>query len=283
MMKKIRLFSAAAAAFLILSAAASSAVYASSDPGTYRCAENGYAYTAPEVEDKTKCVYDFDDLLTDKEESDLEKELHEVEEEKEITAVMVTTKNVASVGAGNTESARAYAEDFYDANAEGFRDNAFVMCIDMQNRAVYTVGHGRYASDKYVSFEKKIYDSVKSSLHSGNYYRAGHSFAMSLFMLGNYANAFIPSPKSIVLSFLVFLCFFVYLRKRTDSRYDIASHTPLLTIEDGKVISYSEHLVEHHSVSHNISSTGSGSGRGFSGGGHSSGGGGHFSGGGGGF
>ena len=254
------------------------------DPGTYGTAANGYAYTAPTVADNSLRVYDFANLLSDSEEAEITERIRKVEKAKKCTIIAVTTENVATDPNYGTDKTRAYAEDFYDANASGFEDDAFVLCVDMNNRVIYSVGHGKYAGEKYVSFEKKVYDDVYEKAREGNYPGVVRTFVEDVYRLENWRYALIPTAASVLISLAAGLIA-AFVMIATHKHAEPAAHNiPAVEILDAKILRHDVYETGKHVTSHRYvreSSSSSGGGGSFSGGTHTSGGGGHFSGGGG--
>ena len=254
------------------------------DPGTYQTAANGYAYTAPTVADNTLRVYDFAGILGDSDEASITARIRKVEQSKDCTIVVVTTQNVAEDPNYGTDRTRAYAEDFYDANASGFRNDAFVLCIDMNNRVLYTVGHGKYADKKYVSFEKKVYDNIYAKAREGDYAGAARAFVEDVYKLENWRYALIPTAGSLLISLAAGLIAAFILIASHKSAEPSAHNVPAVELGKPQVLRHDVRqtgkFVTSHRIVRNNDSGGHGGG-GFSGGTHTSGGGGHFSGGGG--
>ena len=251
------------------------------DPGTYNTAANGYAYTAPTVSDNSKRIYDFDDLLTDEEEQKLTSEIQSVENGRKCTVVVVTTENTALDPNFGTDVTRAYAEDFYDANASGFQDDAWVMCVDMHNRVIYTVGHGRFAKERYVNFTNKVYDDVRSSLSDGDYVSAVKTYIQDVNKLDNWVYAMIPTLFSLFVSAAVTILVLVILIVKHKHAEPINNAKIDVKVLNSKQVKHSTVFLGRHTTSRRIPHDDGGSGGGFSGGMSTSGGGSSFSGGGG--
>ncbi len=256
------------------------------DPGTYTTAENGYAYTAPRVDDASLRVYDFAGLLSENEEADLTNYLVRAENQKNATVLAVTTENVALDPDYGVDRTRAYAEDFYDANADSFNDDAFVLCIDMNNRVIYTVGHGRFATEKYVKFEEKVYNDVYDKARNGDYHGVVKVFAEDVYKLENWRYAMIPTFGSLIASVFGGLIVMLVSIGRHKKAAPSKANIPEVELLSGKqTVHESKFLGKHLSTRirprSSDNDSGGGGGGGFSGGMHTSGGGGSFSGGGG--
>lgn len=273
-------------AVLMLFSMPASVLAASKDPGTYEKAANGYAYTAPTVADNSLRVYDFADLLTDDEEAKLTDYIRKVEANRRCSVAVVTTENTETDPDYSTGVTKAYAQDFYDANASGFEDDAWIMCIDMNNRVIYTVGHGRFAAEKYVSFTDKVYDDVHKAASEGNYYNVCRGFAQDVYKLDNWVFAMIPTAASLIISAavsaVVLLILILIHKKASPSLHaDVAVNSLNIQQLGHDSVFLGKHTTVHHIPHDDGGSKGGFSGGGFSGGMSSSGGGGSFSGGGG--
>ena len=256
------------------------------DPGEYTTAPNGYAYTAPKVPDNTLKIYDFADLIDDDEEVALRSDIERAEKSRNCTVLVVTTRNTEIDPNYDVAVTRAYAQDFFEANMEGLKYDALILCIDMKNRVIYTVGYGRYAEEKYVNFHEEVYNDVVSYASNGDYGQVVRTFAQDVYKLDNWVNALIPTAGSLLLSAaLAFLAMFILMRRHKHAEPAVAG-APSARMANKKTLKHDVNFLGRHTTSRRIqreTSSGGGGGGGFSGGtfssggGHStSGGGGHF-------
>ena len=256
------------------------------DPGEYTTAPNGYAYTAPKVPDNSLKIYDFADLIDDSEEAALRSEIEKAEKSRGCTVLVVTTRNTEIDPNYDVAVTRAYAQDFYEANMKGLKPDAWILCIDMKNRVIYTVGYGKFAKSKYVDFTEVVYNDVVSYASNGDYGQVVRIFARDVYKLDNWVNALIPTAGSLLLSaILAFVAMFIVTRRHKHAEPTVAA-APSARIINKKslmhdVLFLGRNTTTRHIVREKVSSGGGGggfSGGTFSsGGGHStSGGGGHF-------
>ncbi|MDO4479360.1 MAG: TPM domain-containing protein [Lachnospiraceae bacterium] len=250
------------------------------DPGVYTKAPNGYSYTAPQVPDNTLGVYDFADLLSDKEESSLRTHLKKVEQDRDMTLMILTSKNVPYDPDYGTLVTRAYAEDFFEANMEGLNYDALIFIIDMRNRVLYTVGYGRFSDLKYMEFHEDVYNAVLSPAKNGDYYKACEIFLNKANRLDNPLMAAIPTLLSILISLGISgIVMLVLLIKHSSSAPKNKDKVPV-PMMDVRETHHDQRFIGKNVTRRKIE-TSSGGGGGFSGGGGSSGGGHSTSGGGG--
>ena len=254
------------------------------DPGVYTTAPNGYAYTAPQVEDNTQYLYDFAGIIPDDEEPALREKLASTADRRDCALLVVTTDKTDTDPDYGTAVTRAYAEDFYEANAEGLSEDAWILCIDMNNRVIMTVGYGRFAKEKYVAFTEEVYDDVVGFASEGAYRRVVETFASDVYKLDNWSYAMIPTVGSLMISLaaMVVVLVVVLLRHKSASP-KVNSRIPVDLVNpkerDQHVRPMGRHVTSHRIEKSSGSSSGGGfsGGMGTSGGGHStSGGGGHF-------
>lgn len=126
--------------------------------------------------DEVEKVYDFADLLTDSEEDLLYNEVSNYISNTKYDLVLVTTnENIKN-------SARDYADDFYDYNFFGLnetRDGVLIL-IDMDTRELYISTSG-YAIKMYDDFRiERILDDGYNYITSKDYYNTFSSMTDSL-------------------------------------------------------------------------------------------------------
>ena len=253
------------------------------DPGEYVTAPNGYAYTAPRVPDNTLKIYDFADLLTDSEEASLKNDIARAEKSRDCTVLVLTTRNTEIDPNYDVAVTRAYAEDFYEANSKGLKKDAWILCIDMKNRVIYTVGYGRFAKEKYVDFTKDVYNDVVEYASAGRYADVVRTFARDVYKLDNWVNALIPTALSLAISAGLALLAMVVLLSKHKAAEPVNVGQTAVKVLNRQRLGHDVVFLGKNTTSRRITrdSGGGGGSGGFSGGMHTSGGGHTTSGGGG--
>ena len=118
-------------------------------------------------------IYDYADLLTANEESDLEQRYYQWGLEADADIILVTTDDMEG------KSDKVYLEDFQDElyfTQDMLAENAALMLIDMEERIVTIQGDGDcefWISNDRIEY---ILDLVYESLADGDYYAAAESF-----------------------------------------------------------------------------------------------------------
>ena len=215
------------------------------DPGVYTTAPNGYAYTAPQVEDNTQYLYDFAGIIPDDEEPALREKLASTADRRDCALLVVTTDKTDTDPDYGTAVTRAYAEDFYEANAEGLSEDAWILCIDMNNRVIMTVGYGRFAKEKYVAFTEEVYDDVVGFASEGAYSRVVETFASDVYKLDNWSYAMIPTVGSLMISLaamVVVLSIYNGFEKLSEQRTSRMDPPLMVERADGRVIGNADSL-----------------------------------------
>ncbi len=251
---------------------------ASSETTTYT-SNNGTVFSMPAVTDNTARVYDYAGLFTDSEIASLTAQIKKTEANRDCDVIILTSKDVPEDADYGTDTSRNYAEQFYIDN--GFAEDGWIFIIDMNNRVLWSAGHGRFYKEKYVDFAQKVYDDALHYASDGNYYGAAEVFVKDVYKLDNVLYALIPTPVSLVISaVLALIALVAVLAKHNTSQPVNNAKIAVRTLDYRELGHNSVFLgknVTHHTI---VRSGGGGSGGGFSGGMHSGGG---FSGGGGGF
>lgn len=113
-------------------------------------------------------IHDEADILTDQEESALERQLQSISEEYQVQVVVVTASSSMGIDPDT------YVEVLYDRRAYGFgqtRDGVLLMiCMDPREYRILSNGLGADAIS--VSDIQSISDAIVPSLRSGDYARA---------------------------------------------------------------------------------------------------------------
>lgn len=124
-------------------------------------------------EEKLNCLYDYEDLLTESEEVELEAMLSELSTELEFTVAIVTTEDF------DNKDSQAFTDDFYDYNNFGYGNNndGVLLAISEYNGEAHisTTGYGEEAfTEDGINY---IIDQIRSDLTDGNYYEAFTEFS----------------------------------------------------------------------------------------------------------
>ena len=146
-------------------------------------------------------VYDFADLLTDDEEEQLYEEVSKYITKTNYDLVLVT------INENNKDSAREYADDFYDYNEFGkdsLRDGVLIL-IDMDNRELYisTTGNAiKMYDDERLGIDEAYYNT-NSVLDCGYDYIVNqeyyHTFSSMINRLTEFYDLGIPSSNTNVI------------------------------------------------------------------------------------
>lgn len=287
MKRKIKTLSALLLAILVLTAmcvpvlATEDTDLHGSGPWT---SNNGTEFYMPYVADNSARVYDYADLLTDVGEEALTTRILEVQEIKGCDIFVLTSNDVPSDINYETTTSMKYLEQFYLDN--GFAEDCLAMIIDMNNRVIYTMGHGKYAAEKYVSFHEMVYEHALEFASSGDYYGAIEKFLDDVYRQENIGAAAVPTLGSLIVSLIISLVtILVLVGKHSHSQPVHNAKIAVKAKRFRKVTSNSVFLGKNVTKHRIVRESSSGGGGGFSGGTHSgggfSGGGGSFSGGGG--
>lgn len=247
----------------------------------------GQVFTIPRVDiSDGKRVYDFAGLFTEAEKEELEKGIAAVAAKKDADIAIVTSRDVPMDASYGMETTMKYVEQFYMDN--GFKDDALFFIIDMGNRVLWTMGHGKYADEKYVKFHKEVYDDTMSKARNGDYYGAGMKFVDDTKKLDEIIYKLIPTPLSLILSSILSLLSMLFMTSKHNRTQPSKANTPRLRVNHYHTVRHDTRFLGTHTTRrtiHRDSGGSSGGGGGFTGGTHSgggfSGGGGSFSGGGG--
>ncbi|AXI08860.1 hypothetical protein CUC15_08005 [Oceanobacillus zhaokaii] len=123
--------------------------------------------------DSKQRIYDYANLLTEEEKSQLEKLASEYGSENETDFVILTTNDTED------KDIVPYMQDFYDAQALGYdkpHGNTAILTLDMKSRDVYLAGF--YKAEEYLSDSRlnQIRNKIMPDLSNGNYYDAFTTF-----------------------------------------------------------------------------------------------------------
>ncbi len=239
-------------------------------------------FSIPTVDPSVDALYDYADLLTDSEEAELLQRQVEIENSKNCDIIILTLSEneIPYDYYDGTDTTKSYAEQFYIDS--GFRNDAVVFTVDMNNRVIWTVGHGTYDTSDFVDFTEEVYNAALSKARQNDYYGEVDVFLTKFNAYKNPLLAMVPTAMSLVISLVIaILTAVIFLSKHKSAQ--ALKFTPQAAkaeyyqsdVHDVRFMGTRRH-VRHIPPP----SKSSGGGGGFSGG-HSSGGG--FSGGGGGF
>lgn len=138
----------------------------------------------PSVDENLK-IYDFADIISSDDESNLYNEATKFISEYNMDLVLVTIDD-------NFETAQEYADDFYDYNYFGLTDtyDGVLILIDMDNREFYISTTGK-AILMYNDYRiNSILDDMTPYMKSGDYSKA---FSIAIESISNFANNGIPN------------------------------------------------------------------------------------------
>lgn len=147
-------------------------------------------------------VFDQADLLSEDEESTLQKRIEAVREENACDIVVLTTADAEG------KSAMAYADDFYDTHDFGYEDahgTGVLFLIDMDNREIWFSTSGdcikAYTTDRIDSAIDRVYSYLKQ----GQYYQV---FDGCIDSVGRYMSSGVGSQSFgvAILGALVLAC-----------------------------------------------------------------------------
>lgn len=200
------------------------------------CGISAAAYTQEDEEfyfnhdygSSDKRVYDYDDLLTDDEEADIEAAIDEVTAKTELDLVIVT-----SDGSYGTDYV-AFADDFYDYNGFGIGENSsgLLLLLDMGNRMIYISTTGDGITEFTNSYCTSMTDSYISSMQSGNYRTVCMNFVKDVKHHVIKSITLVEAAVALVITAIVFalMYFFILKSYKTNGQefsYDTAANTTL--------------------------------------------------------
>lgn len=119
----------------------------------------------------TQTVYDYANLLTSTEKSNLEAKITQIKQDYQMDAYILTINDAQ----GKTTT--AFADDFFfDLGYGRDNTNGILLIIDMDNRNVKLSTSGSAISYFTDARSELIVDKFYDQLKSGNYYQVGHIF-----------------------------------------------------------------------------------------------------------
>ncbi len=243
---------------------------------------DGTLITIPTVDPSKEEIYDYAGLFTDEEKKSLNERRLKIETAKrcDIVILTLTEAEIPYDFYDGSDTTKAYAEQFYMDNH--FADDAVVFTIDMNNRVLWTTGHGKYDDPDFVDLTETIYKQTMARAKKADYFGAANVFMDQFDSYKNIAHAMLPTGISLLISLALMVITIVVMLTNHNATQPSKVNIPAVKVFDYKVVRHQVHyLGTRRSVRHIPKArSGSSGGGGFSGG-HSSGGG--FSGGGGGF
>ena len=241
---------------------------------------NGTTFRMPAV-DNSERIFDFAGLLTDSDKDGLMSLIEKAEEEKKIAIIVLTSEDIPEDRYNSSETTKNYLTEFYVFNQ--FPEDGFAFVVDMKNRWLYTVGHGRYGDSSYNDTCTAISEAAMKPAKSGDYPGAVRTFVQEIHKLDNVLYKLIPTPLSLIISGVISGIVLLVLALKHRSSQPSAANVPALSANGYRKIRHDVNYLGTTRTRRHIerSSPSSGGGGFSSGGGGSSGGG--FSGGGGSF
>lgn len=117
-------------------------------------------------------IYDFADILTNKDEEKLYKQVNNFITKTNIDCVIVT------INSNVKNSTKDYAHDFYNYN--NFSNDGILLLLDMSNRSIYVATNG-YAYELFPDSRlQPMLKSVFTKVKSERYYEACNNFITSV-------------------------------------------------------------------------------------------------------
>ena len=244
---------------------------------------DGTVFRIPRVSDSSERVFDYRGILTEEEQDSLRARIAKLEERKKCDIIILIPENVPIDIRNGTETSQKYIRQFYIDN--GFAEDGTGFMIDLDNRVLWTVGHGKYADTKFVSFTEEVYRDTLSAAKRGDFYAAASVYLDDFDAYQNLAKAMIPTPLSLLISAAAAIIGMLIFNAKHNSSQPSRAATPPLKVGNYRVLNHRENYLgttvsRRRIIRHNDSGGGGGFSGGISSGGFSSGGG-SFSGGGG--
>ena len=229
--------------------------------------------------DEVEKVYDFADLLTDTEETDLYNEAMDYIKNTNYDLAIVT------INENPKKSEVEYADDFYDYNNFGLTDtrDGLVLLIDMDNRQLYisTTGYAikMYDDNRIEGILDSGYSYIKQEMYYNTlsemiktlkvYYDKGYPASNSNLNIDSNGNVsyikYISYPLVIILSSIITLIISLILYNM--SRLKIKVLSTVSYLKNKNLSTKEDHLyntiVTHHLRSSDSSSSGGGGGSSF--------------------
>ena len=259
-------------AFLTLVGAALPQMAAADSVVTFELPD-GQSAVVPVVSDRSQRVFDYAGLLSGEEKTEIAARIAKVEGKKNCEIMVLVSEDVpVNTGGSGKSYSRLYAEEFMKQNAE--KEDAFILEIDMKNRRVVSVGHGKYGQEKYNDEMQKIADSLTGNLKDRKYADAVYEYIKRVDRLDNILTKLIPTVPSLLISaVLAGIVMLILVIIHNSSRAKVEK-----TLKHGEMIEYEQISHEEHflgtrtevrHIQRNESSGSDDSGGGFSGGGGS--------------
>lgn len=228
--------------------------------------------------DQKDLVFDRADLFTDREEETLRKRAREVGQAKKADLVILTTEDVPEDPAYGTGATEDYLKNFY--LTQGFAEDGMAVIIDLNNRVLWTVGHGRYNTQKFAQYTRTVYQDMLRYATDGDYYGAATAALVDLYRYQNVAYAARPTPVSVLISLAATAVVLLIILGRHRATQPSRNQVPEVMANDYEVLEHDVRYLGTNRIARHIPRTppSSGGGGGFhsSSGGGFSGGGGHF-------
>ncbi len=245
---------------------------------------DGTTFRIPRVADRSLGVFDFRGIYTAEQQRSLKERIDRLAEKKKCDIFILIPRDVPIDVNNGSETSQKYLRQFYIDNNFGEDGAAFI--IDLDNRVLWTIGSGKYRSDKFVDFSRKVYNDCLAVARRGDYYAAAETFLDDFDSFGNPAKAAVPTPLSLLIGGIASLLGMLGLNAQHKHTQPSRATTPALSVRNYRSLRHDERYlgttVTRRHIPRNDSHGGGGGGfsGGFSSGGFSSGGG-SFSGGGG--
>ncbi len=246
---------------------------------------NGTVFRIPRASDPSERVFDYAGLFTEEQQETLRNRIARLQEQKKCDVIILIPDEVPLDVNNGTETSQKYLRQFYIDN--GFQEDGTGFIIDLDNRVLWTVGHGKYVTEDFVKFTNQVYNDCLTAAKRGDFYAAAETYLDDFDAYGNIWKAAVPTPLSLLLGAAASLLGMLGFNSKHKHTQPSRAATPPLEVRGYRSSGHRENYlgttVSRRRIVHDDHSRGGGGGGfsgGFSSGGFSSGGG-SFSGGGG--
>ena len=246
---------------------------------------DGTIFRIPRIADKTERVFDYAGEFTSSQQEALRARIAKLEAKKDCAVIILVSSAIPKDINNGSETTQKYLQQFYIDN--NFRKDGAGFIIDLNNRVLWTVGSGKYRTQKFINFSEKVYNDCLNVAKRGDFYAAANTFLDDFDDYGNVLKAAVPTPLSLLVSLAAALLGILGFNIRHRSTQPSRATTPKLRVKGYQSTNHDERYlgttVTRRHIPRSRDNNGGGGGGfsgGFSSGGFSSGGG-SFSGGGG--
>lgn len=247
---------------------------------------DGTTFRIPRAGDPSERMFDYAGIFTAEQQAGLRERIAKLEKKKDCDIIVMVTSAVPRDINNGSETTQKYIQQFYIDNHFSTDGTGFI--IDLNNRVMWSVGSGKYRTEKFVDFSQKVYNDCLPVARKGDYFAAAQTFLRDFEAYENPLMAAIPTPLSLIISGVAALLGMLGFNVQHGKTQPSKKATPPVTVRDYRVLKHNENYlgttVTRRHIPRHRDTGDSGGGGGFSGGFSSGGfssGGGSFSGGGG--